>query len=213
MCNLHCITLFALVLNFFALVLHILHSFLSQSELSNFVMYIIRRVICITSKKIYKLKKKESLACETSPITTEKIARRVTCLTAQPWCNSLANCNTDTKGGQFSRSFCIQRIAHANSYHWSISRFKEVFSIFVCLICEVNSLSRLEKFAIWSSSLEFSLSIDATYVKRYETQHMSRLLSHLFRKRVKLDKFGCSPNERSFHWRSTLGDALLVPLF
>ena len=45
MCNLHCITLFALVLNFFALVLHILHSFLSQSELSNFVMYIIIIVI------------------------------------------------------------------------------------------------------------------------------------------------------------------------
>ena len=41
MCNLHCITLFALVLNFFALVLHILHSFLSQSELSNFFMCII----------------------------------------------------------------------------------------------------------------------------------------------------------------------------
>ena len=41
MCNLHCITLFALVLNFFALVLHILHCFLSQSELSNFVVYII----------------------------------------------------------------------------------------------------------------------------------------------------------------------------
>ena len=42
MCNLHCITLFALVLHFFALVLHILHSFLSQSESSNFVMYIIK---------------------------------------------------------------------------------------------------------------------------------------------------------------------------
>ena len=41
MCNLHCITLFALVLHFFALVLHILHSFLSQSESSNFIMYII----------------------------------------------------------------------------------------------------------------------------------------------------------------------------
>ena len=42
--NLHCITLFALVLNFFALVLHILHSFLSQSESSNFVMYIINTI-------------------------------------------------------------------------------------------------------------------------------------------------------------------------
>ena len=44
MCNLHCITLFALVLNFLALVLHILHSFLSQSESSNFFMYIISLV-------------------------------------------------------------------------------------------------------------------------------------------------------------------------
>jgi len=35
MCNLHNISLFALVL-------HILHSFLSQSELSNFFVYIIR---------------------------------------------------------------------------------------------------------------------------------------------------------------------------
>ena len=43
MCNLHCITLFALVLHFFALVLHILHSFLSQSESSNFVMNIISK--------------------------------------------------------------------------------------------------------------------------------------------------------------------------
>ena len=41
MCNLHCITLLALVLHFFALVLHILHSLLSQSESSNFAMYII----------------------------------------------------------------------------------------------------------------------------------------------------------------------------
>ena len=38
MCNLHCIT-------HFALVLHILHSFLSQSELSNFFVFIIRIVI------------------------------------------------------------------------------------------------------------------------------------------------------------------------
>ena len=43
--NLHCITLFALVLNFFALVLHILHSFLSQSESSNFFMCIIIIII------------------------------------------------------------------------------------------------------------------------------------------------------------------------
>ena len=42
--NLHCITLFALVLNFFALVLHILHSFLSQSESSNFFMCIISQI-------------------------------------------------------------------------------------------------------------------------------------------------------------------------
>ena len=47
MCNLHCITLFALVflvLHIFTLVLHILHSFLSQSELSNFFVYIINVV-------------------------------------------------------------------------------------------------------------------------------------------------------------------------
>ena len=47
MCNLHCITLFALVLHFSALVLDILHSFLRQSEHSNFAMSIIIIIITI----------------------------------------------------------------------------------------------------------------------------------------------------------------------
>ena len=42
------ITLFALVLHVFAVVLHILHSFLSQSESSNFFVYIVIIIIIIT---------------------------------------------------------------------------------------------------------------------------------------------------------------------